>query len=32
MPIMGANVNLHLYVGLLLLAGYGVAIVAGLLA
>jgi 1,4-dihydroxy-2-naphthoate octaprenyltransferase len=32
MPFMGANIKLHLYVGLLLLAGYGVAIVARLLA
>lgn len=32
MSYMGMNVNLHLYVGVLLLAGYLVAIVAGLLA
>jgi len=28
MPVMGTNIKVHLYVGLLLLAGYGVAIVA----
>ena len=32
MPIMGTNIKLHAYVGLLLLAGYGVAILARLLA
>jgi 1,4-dihydroxy-2-naphthoate octaprenyltransferase len=32
MPIMGTNIKFHAYVGLLLLAGYGVAILARLLA
>jgi 1,4-dihydroxy-2-naphthoate octaprenyltransferase len=32
MPFMGTNIKVHLYVGLLLLAGYGVAIVARLVA
>lgn len=32
MPVMGVNIKVHLYVGLLLLAGYGVAIIARLLA
>jgi hypothetical protein len=27
MPVMGTNIKVHLYVGLLLLAGYGVTIV-----
>ncbi|MEX0710680.1 MAG: prenyltransferase [Chloroflexota bacterium] len=31
MPVMGVNIKVHLYVGLLLLAGYGVAIIARLL-
>jgi 1,4-dihydroxy-2-naphthoate octaprenyltransferase len=30
MPVMGTNIKVHLYVGLLLLAGYGVTIVYGL--
>jgi 1,4-dihydroxy-2-naphthoate octaprenyltransferase len=32
MPVMGANIKLHAYVGILLLAGYAVAIVARMLA
>ncbi len=32
MPIMGTNIKIHAYVGMLLLAGYGVAILARLLA
>jgi hypothetical protein len=31
MPVMGTNIKLHAYVGLLLLAGYGVAILTRLL-
>jgi hypothetical protein len=32
MPVMSTNIKLHAYVGILLLAGYAVAIVARMLA